>query len=534
MKRGLLRIRLGVLILLYSSTVMAQAIASSKDVGEVAFANSGAPEAQAEFLRGLAQLHNFEYQDAAEHFRTAEEIDPGFAMAYWGEAMTKNHGIWHEQNLRAAREALTRLGPTPEARAAKAPTERERQYLATVEILYGAGTKDERDQKYETAMARLHQQYPGDVDATAFYALSILSSAEQGRDFATYMRAAAVLEEVFPKHPRHPGVVHYLIHCYDDPIHAPLGLRPARIYAQIAPEAGHAQHMTSHIFLALGMWDDVVKANETAIAVVNRQRAVAGKSPQACGHYPYWLEYGYMQQGRVSDARRILEGCREEAQRQAADLPDRATVTADPDTSSIGSYAAMRANFLIDSELWQDEVAQQIFPIGDYPWAQLTLDYADALVAYETSRFAAARDALSRMETDAKQGNAWLDKRKLDEPEERNRSAVLVEQTRALLSSPNPRAALSPLQAVAAKENALPLEFGPPEIYKPTEEILGELYLQLNQPADAEKAFKADLARAPGRRLGVLGLAEAEKQLAPTESPAEGTKPVGNGDHVHH
>jgi len=241
-----------------------------------------------------------------------------------------------------------------------------------------------------------------------------------------------------------------------------------------------------------------------------------------------------MQQGRVSDARRILEGCREEAQRQAADLPDRATVTADPDTSSIGSYAAMRANFLIDSELWQDEVAQQIFPIGDYPWAQLTLDYADALVAYETSRFAAARDALSRMETDAKQGNAWLDKRKLDEPEERNRSAVLVEQTRALLSSPNPRDALSPLQAVAAKENALPLEFGPPEIYKPTEEILGELYLQLNQPADAEKAFKADLARAPGRRLGVLGLAEAEKQLAPTESPAEGTKPVGNGDHVHH
>jgi hypothetical protein len=278
-------------------------------------------------------------------------------MAYWGEAMTNNHGVWHEQDLPAAREVLSRLGATPEARRAKAITEREKQYLGTIEILYGEGSKNDRDQKYESAVARLHQQYPDDVDATAFYALAILSSAEQGRDFATYMRAAAVLEEVFPQHPRHPGVVHYLIHCYDDPIHAPLGLRPARIYAQIAPDAGHAQHMTSHIFLALGMWDDVVKANETAIAVVNRQLAAAGKLGLFCGHYPYWLEYGYLQQGRVSDARRVLEACREEVQRLAADVPKKEKATADPDTSSIGSYAEMRANFLIDSELWQDDVA---------------------------------------------------------------------------------------------------------------------------------------------------------------------------------
>jgi hypothetical protein len=529
----LLKLAAGVLLFLYSTGLMAQSSAL-RDVGEVAFLNSGALAAQSEFLRGLAQLHNFEYADAAVHFRRAEEIDPGFAMAYWGEAMTKNHGVWHEQELPAAREVLSRLGPTPEARAAKAPTGREKQYLATLEILYGDGTKNERDQKYETAMARLHQQYPDDIDAAAFYALSILGSAEQGRDFATYMRAAAVLEEVFPQHPRHPGVVHYLIHCYDDPIHAPLGLRPARIYAQIAPDAGHAQHMTSHIFLALGMWDEVVKANEAAIAVVGQQRAAAGKTPHFCGHYPYWLEYGYMQQGRVSDARRILEGCREEAQGQPATVVTKSVTTADPDTSAIGSYAAMRANFLVDSELWKDDVAQWAMPAGDYPWAQLTLDYTAALAAYKTSNLVASREALVRMETDAKQATAWLDQRKLDEPAERNRSIMLLEQVRALLGSSSPQDTIGALQSVAAKEDALPLEFGPPDIYKPTDEILGELYLQLNRPADARKAFEADLARAPGRRLGVRGLAEADKQLASSQLPSESAKPANSGDHLHH
>ena len=400
------RLLTGFLLLLSSSTLQAQ----SPTVGEVAFPNSGSSAAQSDFLRGLAQLHNFEYDDAAMHFRKAQEIDPNFAMGYWGEAMTKNHGVWHDQDLHAARAVLEKLGPTPEARQAKAATPREKQYLSTIEILYGEGSKEDRDQKYAAAMADLHKNYPDDVDATAFYALAILSSAENGRDFATYMRAAAVLEEVFPSHSHHPGVVHYLIHSYDDPIHAPLGLRAARIYAQLAPEAGHAQHMTSHIFLAMGMWKDVVKANETAVAVVNKQRAEAGRPPRACGHYPYWLEYGYLQLGRFDDARRVLEACRAEALRQAERISRSASDGADPDSSSVGSYADMRANFLIDTELWQDEVARWTFPEGNYPFAQLSLDYATALAAYKTSNVAAANEARGHMDDDARLARAWVDK----------------------------------------------------------------------------------------------------------------------------
>jgi len=497
------------LLLLYSLSVQAQ----SSTVGEVSFPNSGAPAAQSDFLRGLAQLHNFEYEDAARYFRRAQEIDPKFAMAYWGEAMTKNHGIWHDQDLLAARGVLQKLAPTDEARQATAATARERQYLAAIEILYGEGSKDERDQKYEAAMASLHQNHPDDVDAAALYALSILSSVEHGRDFTTYMRAAAVLEEVFPQHPHHPGVVHYLIHSYDDPIHAPLGLRAARIYAQIAPDAGHAQHMTSHIFIALGMWDDVVKANEAAIGVVNRQRSANGRPPRACGHYPYWLEYGYMQQGRIEEARRILTACREEAQRQASRVSKimDANATADPDTSSIGSYAEMRANFLIDSELWHDDVARWTLPAGAYPFAQLTLDYTDALVASKASDFPAAQAAFSRTESDLKDAANWLATRKLDQSEALTRATLLVDQLRALLISPKPASAelLNALKLVAARERALPLEFGPPVIYKPTDELLGELYLQSNRRTEAQESFNSDLARAPGRRLGVYGFRQS-------------------------
>ena len=347
--------------LLSSAPALAQ-----QDFGEVAFANSGPPSAQADFLLGLAQLHNFEYEDAAEHFRKAQQAAPDFVMAFWGEAMTQNHPVWHEEDVADAREILKRLAPTSEARLAKAPTEREKLYLRSAEVLFGDGTKEERARQYESLLAEIRRKFPEDVDGAAFYALATLGTAEHGRDFVTYMRAAAVLEEVFRQHPHHPGVVHYLIHCYDDSVHAPLGLRAARIYSKIAPNAGHAQHMTSHIFLSLGMWEDEVKANETAMAVVNQARQKAGRPPAMCGHYNEWLEYGYLQQGRVADARRVLEGCRQTAEKAAAAAADPKSPThaamsgmmmsgMTPAMVALDSYAEMRAHFLINTQLWSDE-----------------------------------------------------------------------------------------------------------------------------------------------------------------------------------
>src|SRR5690348_285367 len=510
---------------------------AQQDFGEVSFANSGPAAVQADFIRALAQLHNFEYDDAAEHFRAAQKAAPDFAMAYWGEAMTQNHPVWHEEDVKAAREILSRLAPTPEARLAKAATEREKLYLHSVEVLFGEGAKEERDRRYEAALAEIHRKFPGDVDGTAFFALATLGTAEHGRDFATYMRAAAVLEEAFPQHPRHPGLVHYLIHCYDDSVHAPLGLRAARIYSKIAPEAGHAQHMTSHIFLSLGMWDDVVKANETAMGVVNRVREKAGKPPAMCGHYNEWLEYGYLQQGRVADARRILEGCRGAAEKLTAAAATSKSTGHEgmsmsgmtPAMMSVNSYAEMRAHFLIDMQLWNDEAARWKVP-GDDPFSESTFDYTDAIAALHRGDLAAAREAAARVEKGGKRAIASMKEKKMYDPSMDDAALVYNGELHAMLAAAEGKSsdAVAELQRMATKEHAMPLEFGPPNIEKPTDELLGELLLQLHRPAEARDAFQAALARTPGRKIDVDGLARAEKEIAASASADGAARPASS------
>jgi tetratricopeptide (TPR) repeat protein len=515
--------------------------------GEVAFKNSGPAAAQADFLLGLAQLHDFEYDDAAEHFRKAQQIAPDFAIAYWGEALTQSHPVWHEEDVKAGREILKRLAPAPEARLAKAPTEREKLYLRSVELLFGDGTKEERDRRYESLLDELHRKFPDDVDGAAFYALAILGTAEHGRDFPTYMRAAAVLEEVFPQYPGHPGVVHYLIHCYDDSVHAPLGLRAARIYSKVARDAAHAQHMTSHIFLALGMWDDVVNANETAMAVVNGARQKMGTGPAWCGHINEWLEYGYLQQGRVENARRILDGCRQTAEKAAAAASDSKNPAharmsgmtmrgMTPAMMLAESYAEMRAHFLIDMQLWSDEVAGWTLPPGDDPFAQLTFDYTNALGALHRGDLAGTRELTPHVETDGQRSIAWIKEHKMEDPGMSEQVPIFSAQLRALLLSAEGKTqdAVAELQRVAAKEHALPLEFGPPSIEKPSDELLGELLLQLHRSTEAREAFQTALARAPGRRPVVEALARTDKEIAAAAAKEGVKQPSGTSPDQKH
>ncbi|MGN8225206.1 hypothetical protein [Gracilimonas sp. BCB1] len=247
-----------------------EAKAQNKLLGKINFPNSGAEVAQADFVEGVKFLHNFEYEDAARAFRRAQEKDQNFVMAYYGEAKSHNHPIWMQQDRVAAMAILSKLGETVEERQKKASTQKEKDLLMSLEVLYGnteeakSLSKEERDDLYMEFMGELHEKYPGDHEITAFYGLSILGTAHEGRDFAIYMEAAAELFEVWNANEEHPGAAHYLIHSFDDPIHAPLGLPMAKAYSEIAPAAAHAQHMTSHIFLALGMWDETIDANIVA------------------------------------------------------------------------------------------------------------------------------------------------------------------------------------------------------------------------------------------------------------------------------
>jgi tetratricopeptide (TPR) repeat protein len=498
--------------------------------GHVDFANSGAPAAQADFLEGLALLHDFEYPAAAEAFRRAEAVDPGFAMAYWGEAMTFNHPIWMQQDLKAASDALNKLAPTPSARRAKAKTEREKGYLDALEILYGDGSKKERDFRYEDAMAKLHARYPDDVDAAAFYGLAILGTAHAGRDIVTYMRAAGVLEEAWVNHRDHPGLVHYLIHSYDDPAHAPLGLRAARIYAKIAPDAGHAQHMTSHIFLALGMWQEVVQANIAAIADVDRIRKAAGKGPApGCGHYPSWLGYAYLQLGQKDKARNAVALCRASVESSAA--MDHPGMSMDPDASLIGSFANMRLRYLLDTGDWTGEIASWTLPKTAGAGARLDFAFARAMGEIVHGHRDATRQALAELEVVGlpipnepylyfytRQALAELEvvghqvadiktKSADPDPSYRVRPEIFLLQVRALLAEQEGdfvAAERLMLQAVSL-EDKLPVAFGPPTIDKPSHELLGEFLLRRDRKDEAHAEFEKAVARTPGRRLTERG-----------------------------
>ncbi len=481
-----------------------QASAASK-YGHVDFANSGAAAAQADFLTGLALLHDFEYSAAADAFRRAEAVDPGFAMAYWGEAMTFNHPIWMQQDLKAARDALNKLGPTSSARRAKAKTEREKGYFDALEILYGDGSKEERDFRYEDAMAKLHARYPDDVDATAFYGLAILGTAHAGRDVATYMRAAGVLEEAWINHRDHPGLVHYLIHSYDDPTHAPLGLRAARIYAKIAPDAGHAQHMTSHIFLALGMWREVVEANIAAIADVDRVRKAAGKGPAGCGHYPSWLGYAYLQLGQKDEARSAVASCRASVESQAA--MDHPGMSMDPDASLAGAFANMRLRYLLDSGDWTGEIAGWTLPKTAGAGARLDFAFARVMTEIMQRHGAAAREALAELEAVGREVADIETKRGASDPSYRVRPEIFLLEARGLLAEQEGDLAGAErlLRQAVDLEEKLPMAFGPPTIDKPTHELLGEFLLRRGRKDEAHAEFEKALASTPGRRLAEQG-----------------------------
>lgn len=487
--------------------VAQKAPADAVHAGDVSFANSGAPAAQTAFLSGLALLHDFEYERAAEAFRRAEAADPGFAMAYWGEAMTYNHPVWFEQDLAAGRAALAKLGPTPQARAAKAPTQRERDYLAAVEILYGEGTKEVRDFRYADAMAALHAAYPDDVDATALYALSLLGTSHEGRDFATYMKSAALLEEVYPTHMRHPGVLHYMIHSYDDPIHAPLGLRAARRYGAVAPDAPHALHMTSHIFIAMGMWDEVIQANQNAWRVGNALNARRGRPPTACGHGITWLTYGFLQERRDAEAAKVIAGCRVAA---VAGLAAARPAGSDPDRSAVGSYVFMRLMQTVETG-HRDPAEALALPAAGYEWPTFYDAYGEAVAALRADDAARLKAAVAHLASLAPSVRAELTAEGDVNRADRESIEVMVDEMAAAaqIRAGDTGPGLAALRKAAGSESDMPMEFGPPDVALPAWELLGEELLRAGKPAEAAAAFQNALARAPGRTRSLEGLARS-------------------------
>ena len=481
-------------------------LAQGPELGTIQFPTSGSPAAQPSFLTGVKALHNFEFDEARDAFLHAQKLDPTFALAYWGEAMSHNHPLWAEQDLKAARTALEHLAPTPAARALKAPEGKERGLIEAVDVLYGGdGDKLARDVAYSLAMERLHERYPRDHELSCLYALSLLGTVRPGnRGFRRQMLAASIAEDVFHENPNHPAAAHFIIHAFDDPDHAPLGLAAARAYAKIAPAAPHALHMPSHIFVQLGMWDDVVASNKMAYAAsaaqIERKHLARGREDF---HTLSWLEYGYLQLGKYDEAKACVELARKTA---AADASDRVQQ----------GFAGMQARYIVETERWKElppletgstQAGAASGAHGGHAYGgNSSATLAAGLAAAKLGDLSAAARAQAALEAERERiassdGGTYAAKP----------VSIMEKEVAAAIAAVKGDAAQAErlLKEATAIELTLDPPSGPPEPLKPSFEMYGEWLLDAHRPKDAAAQFEQTLLRMPKRARALQGLSRA-------------------------
>ncbi|MCL7423433.1 MAG: hypothetical protein M8364_21305 [Methylobacter sp.] len=520
--RTLLLLIVFAVVMLAVSAHACQERSEARRLGGIHFPTSARSEkAQAHFLRGVSALHSFSYDRALEAFRKATEIEPDFMMGHWGEALAYNQTLWGKQDTEAARKVLADIKDVPKL------THRERAYLQAVKRLYGEGDKAARDQAYATAMEKVHRDYPEDLEAASFYALALLGSVrpEDPGGLRTRIRAGAIALEVTRKEPDHPGATHYILHAFDDPDHAILALPAARRYAGIAAEAPHALHMPSHIFLQLGMWPEAASTQE---ALWEQQK----NSPigERDYHNLYWLFYVYLQQGRYRAAEVLLSLMR----KSLAEGPED-----DRDFQGYGTFvlSGMTAAFIFETERW-DLAAQLIDPLrrnaghfiaavenspGPY---QALARYVQSLWTF-TQGMAAARkgapvqnsiDALQAMERPAV--SEELPGVGLPLPKvlaiQRLEIAAVASAAKGELDE-----AIQSMEKATAMEDSVPPLPGPPPLIKPTHELFGEILLQAERPAEAEKQFRTALLRQTSRARSLLGAARAATRQGEREDAGD-------------
>jgi hypothetical protein len=510
----------------YSTTQQPESAQLDK-LGTVDFPTSGSAQAQAHFLRGVAALHSFWYAVALEEFRASTRIEPDFMMGYWGEAMAHNHPIWGDpQETEAARKVLVNIRDTSKL------TPRERAYVQAVQVLYGDGDKPARDRVYSAAMEKIYRDFPDDVDAALFYALSLMGtvSPEDPAGVQTRLRAGEIASEVYQKHPNHPGAAHYILHAFDDPENAVKALDAAQRYAAIAPAAPHALHMPSHIFLQLGMWPEAAASNEASWAAsdtwVKQKNLPISKRDY---HSLHWLLYIYLQQGRYAKAEALLTQMRQ----SLAEFPKD-----DPRSLMFGTFtlANMAATFVVETERW--DAAEQ--------WLGSPQERAaDSHSQPQTSSGAHAMQAyigvtqvpviFARGLATAAQGAPEAHKSMAELQAMRAQQAgmqvpfiaqilkvteIQEVEIAAMAAAAQGNDAITIMRQATALEEALPPPSGPPLVIKPAHELFGEILLRAQRPKETAEQFATSLRRHKNRARSLLGVARAAAQSGDTQGAA--------------
>ena len=466
---------------------------TTDQLGTVHFPVSCMDGVQKPFERGVALLHSFWYEEAKKEFEQIATDDPHCSMAHWGIAMSMWHQLWNRPDAATVKRGQAEV---KSARSLHPRTNRERDYIAAMDAFYRGKKRDfhDRANAYSKAMETAYQRYPDDREAAAFYALSLLASEpDNDTTFANRKQAAAVLEKLFALEPDHPGVAHYLIHSYDKPQLAELGLPAARRYAKIAPAAPHALHMPSHIFARLGLWQDDIDSNLASIAATRKTAAMhmGGEGHQF--HAMDFLGYAYLQSGREAEAQRVID----EVKAMPAKKDNMYGMDFDPRTDALVTFSA---RYVLEMHHWTD--AASLSPVPGAETGDNAITYwARAMGAARTGNVADARKDVAEIEAI----HATLLKQKKKDfaelaEQDRQEAAAWVAHAEG-----NSEEAIKALRTIAEKEEAE----GDEPLAIPAREMLADMLLDMNRPEQALAEYEADLKFNPNRFNGLYGAARA-------------------------
>lgn len=478
---------------------------ASEVLGRVNFRISCSRAAQTQFNRAVAWLHSFEYEEAEKTFNEVMATDPRCGMGYWGIAMSQYHPLWVPPTADQLRKGSSAV---EKAKLAGGRTQRERDYIAAIEIFYKDSDKlDHRARTfaYNKAMEQLYQRYPKDNEAGVFYALTLIATGTLANDksYRDEKKAARILNRVRLSEPQHPGVTHYLIHSYDYPALARLALPAARSYAKIAPASAHARHMPSHIFTRLGLWQEAIRSNlgaEAAAKEFAKRNHLTGAWDEQF-HAMDYLAYAYLQGAQDKKAWAVLD--------ELNQIPK-----AEPETFKVAyAYTAIKTRYALERRRW-DEAAKLTLPpdsLGGFPWnrfrwAEANIQFGRAIGAARSGDLASAREAVGRLGeirealTVARGDYDWAKQIEIQ------RQAAAAWLARA---EGKDEEALRLMRAAADLDDATDKHPVTPGAILPAREMLGDLLVELNQPALALREYEKSLEVSPNRFNSIYGAARA-------------------------
>ncbi|HKP33491.1 MAG TPA: hypothetical protein VJT70_01760 [Sphingomicrobium sp.] len=473
-------------------------------LGKVTFQTSCNAQAASLTQLGLAWLHSFEYQRAERSFAEAAAADPSCGIAHWGAAMSYYHPLWAAPTPDEFQKGASALA---KARSAGARSQRESDYIAALGAFYdAAGSHGERVLAYEKAMDRLQRSYPGDSEAAIFHALSLIAAGTIDKDpaYTRERRAGEILNAALKRQPDHPGVAHYLIHSFDYPALADLALPAARRYAGIAPDSAHAQHMPSHIFTRLGLWDEAIASNRAAEAAAKAWAKASGMSGawDQQLHAMDYLTYAYLQSGRDAEAETVLRELT-------------AIARANPTPTTAYAVTSIPARMLLERRRWEEAATFEmparlggLEALSRHKWAEANLRFANAVGAARMGDTARAKAAVARL--------GEIEASVVVPPGEydwRKQVAIQRQVAEGWLAYAEGRKddAVRVMRAAADLDDATEKHPVTPGSILPAREQLGELLVELGEGKEALAAFEASLKRAPKRLAGLYGAGRAAR-----------------------